>query len=104
MLDLTIGLLRKSCLLRESCLGWEGRLLEAAAEAGGKTVGSRSPEPRRHAHGCGAKGRRWQEKRQADHLQTKDRFSYTHTQHYETDIIYLKNSTMYFKFQNSQQT
>ena len=58
MWDLTIGLLGKSCLLRESCLGWEGRLLEAATEAGGKTVGSGSPKARGHAHGRSAKGRR----------------------------------------------
>lgn len=58
MLDLTIGLWRKSCLLRESGLGWEGRLLEAAAKAGGETIGGRSAEARRHAHGGGAKGGR----------------------------------------------
>lgn len=104
MLDLTIGLLRKGCLLRESCLGWEGRLLEAATKAGGKTVGRGSPKPRRHAHGCRAEGRRWQEKRKAGHLRRVGFRIYTHSQSYETDIIYLKNSMMYFKLQNSQQT
>lgn len=53
---LTIGLLGKSCLLRESCLGWEGRLLETATKAGGETVGSRCAKACRHAHRRSAKG------------------------------------------------
>lgn len=56
-LALTIGLLGKSCLLREGCLGGEGRLLEAAAEAGRKTVGGRGAEACRHAQGRSAEGR-----------------------------------------------
>lgn len=97
MSDLTIGLLRKSCLLRESCLGWEGRLLEAATEAGGKTIGRRRPEARRHAHGCGAKGRRWQEKKRADHLHLKGHILFLIFNITAEISFTLKNIKMYIK-------
>lgn len=94
MLALTIGLLRKSCLLRESCLGWEGRLLEAATEAGGETVGSGGAEPSGHAHGRRAKGGRWWERRGlVTHIQRHILFPYSTLQ----TSLTLKNIKRYIK-------